>query len=714
MKYPVVLQHSEEDCGAACLASITKYYGRIFTLTRIREAIGTGQLGTTLLGIRRGAESLGFYARSVATSSEIFKQIQKVPLPAIIHWQGNHWVILYGKVKNKYIIGDPALGIRYLSEAELAEDWTDGIMLLLQLDPTRFFAQPDDKIEGLEKFFLRLWSYRLIIIEALLCSFVIGLLSLGFPFFLQILTDEVMVRGDTQLLTGVIIAVILMYFVKSGLSFVENILIAYFAERLELGLVLEFAHQILRLPLTYYETRRSGEVISRLRDIQKINSLISKIIISLPSSFLIAFVSLILMMFYSIKLTLLALTVSVLMTLTSIIFKPSLTQKIYKEMVLDTENQGILVETFKGAITLKTTSAISELWEELQIRFGRLANLVFSTTKIEIINRTFSRLISEVGATLLLGFGSLLVINRELSIGQLLAFTTFNRNFTYLITDLIDFIDDFIRAQTANLRLQEVINATPETEGDSKKSWAIISPDADIICTNVNFHYPGRVDLLENFSLTIPGGKVTAIIGKSGCGKSTLAKLISGLYVIKSGNIRFDIYNLEDLALECLRKQVILVPQEAHFWSRSIIDNFRLGSPQLTFEQIVKACQIVEADEFISKLPEKYRTILGEFGSNLSGGQRQRLALARAIATNPPILILDESTAGLDPISETKVLEQLLSHRQDKTTILISHRPQVIQRAEWIIFLEEGQLKFQGLQSDLLTKTGEHLDFLIT
>jgi ATP-binding cassette subfamily C protein len=714
MKYHLILQYSEEDCAAACLASISKHYGRIFSINSIREAIGTGRLGTTLLGMRRGADSLGFYARSVVVkSSQFFKHIQEIPLPAIIHWQGNHWVVLYKKVRNKYVIGDPSLGVRYLSEEELSENWNNGVMLILEPDPSRFFIQPNQKVEGIGKFFQRVWHYRLIIGEALLCSIVIGLLSLTFPLFLQIITDQVIVREDTELLKGVVIVIIILYLIRGGLSFVENMLIAYFAERIELGLILEFAYQILRLPLTYYETRRSGEVISRLQDIQEINSLIFTVVITLPSSFVVSFVSLSLMLFYSFKLSLLGVTISILMTLSAIISKPTIRQKIYQEMALETETHGILVETFKGAITIKTISGIPELWSELQIRFNNLANLIFSTTKIDIINRIFSQFISELGSTLLLTLGSLLVINRELTIGQLLAFLTFNRNFNYLVSDLIGLVDDYIRAQNANARVQEIIQATPEAINDGKKPWAIIADDAKIVCSNLEFHYPGRVDLLKDFSLTIPGGQVTAIIGQSGCGKSTLAKLLSGLYQIQSGNIRFDNYNLQDLSLDCLRQQVILVPQDAHFWSRSIIDNFLLAAPNIDFADIVKACQLVEADAFISKLPEKYQTILGEFGSNLSGGQRQKLALARAIVTNPPILILDESTASLDPISETNVLNQLLLHRQQKTTILVSHRSQVINRADWIIFLEEGKLKFAGYRSDLLKQKGEHLNFLI-
>ncbi|MHC5741759.1 MAG: peptidase domain-containing ABC transporter [Nostoc sp.] len=712
MKYQVVTQHSEEDCGAACLASIAKHYQRNFTLNHIREAVGTGQLGTTLLGLRRGAEALGFNARSVRASNEILDKMNQAPLPAIIHWRGYHWVVLYGQKGKKYIVADPAANIRYVSKKELTEAWSDKVMLLLEPDSVRFYAQPDDKINGFGRFVRRLLPYGNILFEAFLCALIIGLLSLASPILLQILTDDVLVRGDTQLLAGVIIAVVVMNLVSSSLKLVQYNLIAHFAQRLELGLILEFARTILRLPLTYYESRRSGEIVSRLQDIQQINQLISQAIISLPSQLLIAAVSLSFMLFYSWKLTLVGVIIAIVMSLSTIIFLPTLQQKIRSVLVLDAENQGVLVESFKGALTLKTTTAAPQFWEEFQNRFGRLANQTFRTVQIGIINGIFSSLVSSIGNISLIGFGSILVINKELSIGQLLAFNGMNGNFLAFISTVLNFIDEFTRAKTATQRLTEVIDSTPENQGDTKKPFTKIPSKADIICTNLNFHYPGRLELLQDFSLTIPGGKVIALIGTSGCGKSSLAKLIAGLYTPNSGNIRIGIYNLQDLALDCLRQQVVLVPQDAHFWSRSIIENFRLGSPHVTFEQIVAACQIAEADDFISKLPEKYQTVLGEFGSNISGGQRQRLAIARAILNDPPILILDESTAGLDPVSEVKVLNQLLLHRQGKTTILISHRPRVIARADWIVLLNQGKLQIQGTVEDLRAQPGNHLDFL--
>jgi len=715
MKYQFVKQHSEEDCGAACLAAIAKYYGQTFTISHIREAVGTGQFGTTLLGLKRGAEILGFKANPVKTSPEILDKINEAPLPAIIHWQGNHWVILYGKKGKKFLIADPAVGMRYLSKEDIKAAWTDWLLLLLEPDPLRFFAQKQDKEGGFWRFFRRVWIYRGILFQALPLNLVLGLLSLTSPFLLQILTDDVLVRGDIKLLTTVVIAVVVMNIISTSLSFVQSHLIAHFAQRMQLGLVLEFGRQILRLPLTYYETRRSGEVVSRLRDIDQINQLIAQVVIGLPSQFFIAIISLGFMFFYSWKLTLVALVISVVMTTSTFIFQPTLQQKTNELLITEAETQGVLVETFKGALTLKTTASRRQFWDELQNRFNRLARLTFQTMQIGIINNTFSGFVSGIGGVVLLWFGGYLVINpaENISVGQLLAFNSMNGNFISLISTVINFVDEFTRAKTATRRLTEVIDATPEEEDNSKKPFVEISSNANIICTNLTFHYPGRIDLLEDFSLTIPGGKNIALIGKSGCGKSTLAKLISSLYQLQSGNIQIGIYNLQDLSLECLRQQIVLVPQDAHFWNRSIIDNFRLGAPYVSFEQIVQACKISGADEFISKLPETYQTILGEFGANISGGQRQRLAIARAIVTDPAILILDESTGGLDPVSEAQVLDQLFQHRQGKTTILITHRPKVINRADWIVLIDKGRLKLVGSLEDLRSKTGDHLDFVI-
>ncbi|MEH2079240.1 MAG: peptidase domain-containing ABC transporter [Nostoc sp.] len=712
MRYQSVLQHSEEDCGAACIATVAKHYGRTFAISRVREAVGTGSRGTSLLGLSRGAETLGFNARQVKASAQLLDQLNKAPLPAIIHWKGYHWVVLYGQKGKKYVIADPGVGIRYLTREELSEGWGNGIMLLLTPDDSRFYQQSDDKIGGFGRYLMRVLPYRAILIQAIAINIVIGLLSLVSPLMMQLLTDDVLVRGDTQLLTVVAIGSIAMSLFSSAIGLVQSHLIGHFGQRLQLGLILEYGRQLLRLPLSYFEGRRSGEVVSRIADVDHINELVSQIVLGLPSQFFIALVSLGFMLFYSWGLTLASLAAFMIVTLVNLLFLPALRQKTRNAIVLGTENQGFLVETFRGVQVLKTTQATPQAWQEYQANYGRLANLGWSTMKLGLYSGTITNIFSTCTNIALLWLGSYLVINRTLSIGQLLAFSGMSGNFLGFLSSVIGLVDEFITAQIVIQRLTEVIDATPEDDKDEKKPWAELKGNIGITCTNLNFHHAGRVDLLQDFSLIIPGGQVIGLIGKSGCGKSTLAKLLAGLYALQSGNIRYGIYNQQDLSMECLRQQVVLVPQEPHFWSRSIIENFRFSYPQISFEQIVQACEIAGADEFISKLPDKYQTVLGEFGANLSGGQRQRLAIARAIVTDPPILILDESTGALDPVSEAKLLDRLLSHRQGKTTIIISHRPKVIGRADWIVLLEEGRLKIQGTPESLRHQPGEHLDFL--
>jgi ABC-type bacteriocin/lantibiotic exporter with double-glycine peptidase domain len=712
MRYQSVLQHSEEDCGAACLATVAKHYGRTFTISRMREAVGTGARGTTLLGLYRGAEAIGFNVRQVKAAPQVIDRLNQVPLPAIIHWKGTHWVVLYGQKRGKYVVADPGMGVRYLSRQELTQGWNNGIMLLLEPDDSRFHEQAEDQIGGFGRFLRRVLPYRGILIQATLINIGVGLLSLASPFLMQLLTDDVLVRGDTQLLTTVAIGVIVMNLFQSAIGLVQAHLIGHFGQRLQLGLILEYGRKLLHLPLSYFEGRRSGEVVSRIADVGAIDALVSEIVLGLPSQFFIAIVSLCVMLIYSWQLTLASIAAFILVTLINLIFLPALRHKTRSMIVLGTENQGFLVETFRGSMVLKTTQAIPQAWQEYQGNYGRLAKLGWSTMKLGLYSGTITGILSSFTSIALLWLGSYLVIDHTLSIGQLLAYNGMSGNFLGFLGAVIGLVNEFITAQVVIQRLTEVIDATPENLNDEKKPWAEIGGDADITCTQLNFHHSGRVDLLQDFSLTIPGGQAVALIGESGCGKSTLAKLLAGLYAPQSGNIRYGVYNQQDLALECLRQQVVLVPQEPHFWSRSILDNFRFSYPQIEFDQIVRACQIAGADEFISNLPDRYQTVLGEFGANLSGGQKQRLAIARAIVTNPPVLILDESTGALDPVSEMRVLDQLFTQRQGKTTILISHRPSVVQQADWVVMLEQGRLKIQGTPAELSQISGDHLSFM--
>lgn len=700
---PVVYrQHNEEDCGAACLAAIARHYGYAIDFQRIRLAVGTTANGTTLLGLQQGAEQLGFYARPVQAAPAILDEISAMPVPAILHWQGNHWVVFYGQWRNRFVIADPALGLRYLTRTELASGWQDWVALLLEPDLHRLAEEPTEQRSSARYFLQSFGFFRGLLVQVLLLSAVLGLLSLATPLLIQVLTDDVLVRQDLDLLNTVAIAILALLSLSTLLGWIQSHLVLYVAKRLELGLVLQFARNLLHLPLTYFESHRSGEIASRLQDIQVMNQLIAQTIVRLPGQLLVAAVSLLVMSLYSLPLTGIALIAAGAIAFAPLLNFSRLQQKVRHTLALDSENQGVLVELFKGALTLKTLRAEAPLWNELQGRFGRLARLDFQTAQIGLVNTTLSSFAAGAGTLLLLWFGSRLVMQGNLSIGQLLAMHSLNRNIVALLTLLVGFVDEWTHIRAATQRLSDVVDAPREVNPVAGQPPIPLKSGVPITCENLTFAYPGQLELLHQLSVQIPTG-VTVLVGASGCGKSTLAKLIAGFYPIQTGTIRIGRYNLSDLSLENLRRQVVLVPQDPQFWSRSLLENFQMGDPHVSLDAVIEVCQQVDADRFISQLPQTYHTVLGEFGANLSGGQRQRLAIARALLANPPILILDESTSGLDQDGEAQLLERVLHLRRGKTTVLISHRPSVIQRADWLIALKNGQIWQQGSVKDWQT-----------
>lgn len=753
--YAVCLQHSETDCGAACLQMIARAWGRSLSLNQVRELLGAGTHGSSLLDLQRGADRLGFHAQAVRAAPEVLDRLDEVPLPAVVHWQGNHWVVLYGQRRGRFVVADPAAGLRDLGREELQDGWDDGVMLLLSPDELRFIPGDDRPADWGHQLAQALHPHWGTLVQVAGFGAVIGGLAIALPFAIQYLTDEVLVRGDRDLVNGVAIAVVLAVLFGSALEWIQANLTAHFTQRLELSLVLAFGRKLLRLPLSYYESRRSGEIVSRLHDLQEIDRFVAQMAVTLPSQMPVAIVSFGLMLLYSPGLSAAAVAIALLMATTTVLLLPRLQRQTRRLLILEAETQAVLVETFKGAATLKLTNATPQLWDELQRRFGRLARLGFQTAQIGYGNGIFAQAVAGLGTVILLWLGSQWVVDDVLSIGQLLAFLSLNRNVTALVDSGVSLADESARIRTAMERVTEVLEH--HNEGDPHweqpvGSWAapaslasvVQSPgrspvnaaspagsmsahshpdhspaghahashppsgqptgkptvclpaDADIHFEQVAFRYPGRADLFTDLNLSLRGGQTIALVGPSGCGKSTLAKLIVGLYPVAAGNIRIDRYNLGDLDVAGVRQQVVLVPQDAHFWGRSILENFRLGQPELSFEAIVAACQLTGADEFIAQLPEKYQTVLGEFGASLSGGQRQKLAIARALAAQPPILILDESTSNLDPASEEQLLDRLATVRQGKTTVVIGHRPSLVQRSHWVVALDRGQISAQG------------------
>jgi ABC-type bacteriocin/lantibiotic exporter with double-glycine peptidase domain len=703
-RYACVEQLSEEDCGAACVATVAQQHGVRLPLGRVRTLVGTGATGTTLLGLRRGAEALGFQARMVRARPELLDQLDCVSLPLILHWQGDHWVVLHGKRRGRFVVADPAVGLRLLSREELLAGWRNGVVLLLEPDAERLATLAQDRPSSgvLGRFWRQLRPFRPLLLQALAINAVLGLLSLAMPLLTQILTDDVLIRRDTQLLTSLGIGMLLLYLFQALMELIEGHLIAHFAQRLQLGMVQEYGHKLLSLPLSHFESRRSGEVVSRVSDVSQVNALITDLVLGLPSQLFMAVVSLAVMASYNLNLTLVALASFTLVVLSNLVLLPSLQQRSRNLIVKSAENQGFLVEIFRGAQLLKTTEATSQAWEEYQTNFGRLANLRWQSLQLQLIGNGGTDFLSNITSLGLLWYGSSFVVAETLSLGQLLAFSAMGSHVLSFLHALVAVADDAIAAQVVVRRLGEVLDS-PSEEADAR-AWVTLPQPCPIQCQGLSYSHPGRVELIRDLDLEIPAGRCTALIGPSGCGKSTLVKCLAGLYPPQAGTIHYGAYGLRDLSLDCLRQQVCLVPQDTHFFNRSILENFRFAYPQVSFEEVVEACRLSLADAFIRELPDGYHTVLGEFGANLSGGQRQRLALARALVNRPAVLILDEATGALDPPLEARVMGSLLEERRGLTTLLISHRSAVIRRCDWVIQLERGALQAQGSPAQLATQ----------
>lgn len=709
--YAWIQQDAEEDCGAACLAMVSAQHGKELSISRIRSIVGTTETGTTLLGLKRGAEQLGFRARAAKADSSLLDHLADLPLPLICHWDGHHWVVLHGRDGSQLIVADPGVGLIRLDISEFRCHWNNGVLLLLEPDPVRFAEIESDCNPGVGIFLQYLTPFRPLLGQALLLNLLIGMLALAMPLLMQMLTDDVLVRGDSLMLTSLGVGIMTLFMLRSVLSLIQGHMVGHFGQKLQLQMVLHYGHRLLNLPLDYFESHRSGEVVTRISDIERINDLLTKVVLGLPSQFGIALISMIWMWIYNPSLTLAALGCYVLVIACNLCFLPAIQDRTRQLLVRSAENQGFLVEVFRAANVLKSTDATEQAWQEYQRNFGRLAHLRWSALKLGLGESTATNLLGSLSAIALLWFGSSFVISRQLSIGQLLAFNGMGANVLGFLAGLSAISQEVITTRVVVRRLAEVLEREVEDPCADLKHRAEISSTADIVCEGLHYHHPGRLPLLTDFNLRIPGGITTALIGESGCGKSSLSKLIAGLYPLQQGAIRYGSYSSRDLSLDHLRRQIVLIPQESEFLSRSIFDNFIFAHPGVSFEQVVVACRLALADAFIRDLPDGYRTVLGEFGANLSGGQRQRLAIARSLIGDPPVLIMDESTSALDPVVEGRLMDQLLEHRRGRTTLLISHRPSVILRADWIVFMEKGHVRFQD-QPVALQERGAVAPFL--
>lgn len=699
--YPHIEQQSSSDCGATCIAMISRYWQKKISINYLRELIGTGRTGASLKNLATAAENIGYHARPVRAS---LSRIIDHKNPWIAHWQGEHYVVVYRVKKNKFLIADPALGKFELSRQEFITCWT-GFALLLE--PTADLAQAPTEKRSLGKFLVLLKPYYSVGLTIIIASILIQLLGIVSPLFTQIILDQVVVNRSQSTLNVLVVGILLFGVLGIGLSAIRNYLLSYLANRLDLTMISGFINHALNLPLKFFESRRVGDIITRVQENQKIQQfLISNLLLSWLD-FLTGFIYLGLMLYYNWKLTALILLLIPPIIVLTLAATPLLRRISRQRFSATADQNSALVEMMTGISTVKAVTAEKDLrwrWEEL---LTNQLNVQFKNQKLAINLGFVSGMINSVGGVLLLWYGASLVIQGELSIGQYVAFNMMKGYIINPVLKLVGMWDELQEVLISVERLNDVFEAKSEVANQNDK-LVLGELQGSIQLDNVTFRYDEgeEINILQNISLNIVAGQTVAIVGRSGSGKSTLVKMIQGMYHPTSGDISVDGHNLEHISLGSLRSQIGVVPQDCFLFSGTILENITMYNADVSLEEVITTARLAEAHSFIQALPLGYNTKVGERGDNLSGGQRQRIAIARAFMGSPPILILDEATSSLDTESERRFQENLTRLTNQCTTIIIAHRLSTVRNADRIVVLDQGMIVEQGNHEELCDQKG--------
>lgn len=722
MRYYCVKQHDITDCGAACLATICKQNGYRIGITKIREFAGTDREGTNAYGVINAAEKLGFEAKGVKGDKEAF--FSKFPLPCIAHvvLDGKilHYVVIHKISRKQIIIADPAEGIVKLLPEEFFGDihtegkpakyqWTGILILLIKKDT---FRKGNENSGMLSRFFCLLKPQKNLLLHVFVASLVYTVLGILGAFYFQELIDTVLPNALGRTLMTLSIGVIALNILRVILNAFRSHLLLYLSQKLDISLLLGYYRHVLKLPMNFFATRKVGEIISRFNDAGKVRDAISAAVLTVMIDTLMAIAGAIILYIQNPSLFAIAVIMVALYLVIVAVFNKSYERQNRRQMEDNAQLTSYMVESLKGIQTVKVCNAERKADFETEKKFVRLLKSVFGLCWTENMQTSLKSLVELIGGVVILWIGGIGVINGNMTIGSLITFNALLVYFLDPVKNLINLQSQVQSAVVAADRLSEILDLEAERTDEEMSK---IKPDSiagNIVIRDVDFRYGTRKKVLDNVSLTIKRGQKVAFVGESGSGKTTLAKLMLHLYIPEKGDILLNGINIEDIQIECLREKIAYIPQETFLFSGTIYENLTLGLDNVSPEEVVEACELAQANEFINELPLRYSTMLDENGENLSGGQRQRLAIARALLRKPEILILDEATSNLDTVTERALEHTLNVASADMTVIFIAHRLSLVKNCNQIFVMDKGRVIENGTHSELKRAGGTYARFV--
>ncbi len=689
--YPFV---GDINTAAASLTMICQHLETPVQLDWVNRQI-RGQRPKDLID---GAEKVGLQLRRLLIST--WGDLRQTNLPALLPWQGDHWVVLYEVRGDRLVIGDPinpAQTCELLSRRMVEAAW-DGELWQAEL------IQKRDTF-NLSWFLPAVWRYKKLLGEVLLASFTLQLLGLTTPIITQVVIDKVMVQGSIATLDVMAIALLGVASFEALLGILRMFIFTHTTNRLDLSLSAQLFRHLLRLPLSYFESRRVGDTVARVQELEEIRQFLTSTALTVILDSIFAVIYLLVMLYYSVKLTGVALAVLPLFAVLTLTATPILRIWLNETFNRSADSQSYLVETVTGIHTVKAHAAekaARDRWEGLYARFVRTG---FRANTTANISNHIGDFLTSFSSLLLLWVGARLVINQEFTIGQLIAFQMLSARVTGPLLRLVQLWQNLQEVLLAVDRIGDILNVSPEAEPGT----GLVLPElkGEVVFDKVFFRYQqDQEPILKGVSFSVEPGMFVGIVGRSGSGKSTLSKLIQRLYPSESGRITIDGFDIKSADLASLRPQIAVVLQDDFLFNGSILENISLGNPDASAEEIVAAARLAVAHDFISDQPHGYETNVGERGVALSGGQRQRITLARLFLSQAPILILDEATSNLDAETEQQVLENLRAVSRDRTVFLIAHRFAPLKRADLILAMDKGVVVERGTHPSLLQEKG--------
>jgi subfamily B ATP-binding cassette protein HlyB/CyaB len=703
-RYPFIGQQSPSDCGAACLVMIARYWGKNLSINRIRELANVNRAGASMRSLTTAAETIGFATRPVKAS---FDKLAQQPLPAIAHWEGKHYIVVYEVNKNCVIVADPAIGQRQLKIEEFKAGWT-GYALLLQ--PTTTLKETPEANSPFWQLFDLVKPHTQVLLEVFAASVLIQIFGLVTPLFTQLLLDRVIVQGSTITLNAVGFGLLIFGLFRVVINGLRQYLLDHTANRIGVALLVGFMRHTFRLPLSFFESRYVGDIVSRVQENQKIQRFLTGEALSISLDLLTVFVYVGLMFWYSPPMAWITLSIVPPFVFLALFATPFLRRISRDVFSAGTKENSYLIQSLTGISSIRSMAieqTVRWRWEEL---LNNLTKKTFSGQVVSNQLQLFSSTIQSLVTTGLLWFGAWLVIQNQLTIGQLVAFNMLLGNIIQPFQRLIVLWNQLQEVIVSTERINDVLEAEPEEDLEQNPRQFLTRLRGQIRFENVTFRYhpDNEINILENLSFEILPEQTVAVVGRSGSGKTTLSKLILGLYPATDGRVLIDNQDVTRIALQSLRSQIGVVDQDTFLFGGTIRENISIAHPEASLEEIINAAQLAGADEFIKRMAMGYETEIGEGGGMLSGGQRQRLAIARALLGNPRLLILDEATSHLDAESERIIQTNLKQILKGRTSLIIAHRLSTVRHADLILVLDRGILVEKGTHEELIAKRGHY------